>query len=150
MYAGTKVNMYEVLQQPTQTVVQNETLPLFLCFFSSDKGSEKLAEYTASDFKAMFGTKADYFKYGQPLIQTHAILNAGGRVLAQRIVAEDSTLGNLIISAEVHKIKPDVDFYQLLLYKYNVNPDEMLFVDDNQKNILSKILYVTFCRYIFN
>ena len=101
MYAGTKVNMYEVLQQPTQTVVQNETLPLFLCFFSSDKGSEKLAEYTASDFKAMFGTKADYFKYGQPLIQTHAILNAGGRVLAQRIVAEDSTLGNLIISAEV-------------------------------------------------
>lgn len=101
MYAGTKVNMYEVLQQTKQAAVVNETLPLFFYIFSSDKGSEKLAEYTASDFKAMFGTKADYFKYGQPLIQAHATLNAGGRVLAQRIVADDATLGNLIISASV-------------------------------------------------
>lgn len=44
-------------------------------------------------------------------------------------------LDDVIISAEVHKIKPNADFYQLLLNKYNVNPDEMLFVDDSQKNI---------------
>ena len=44
-------------------------------------------------------------------------------------------LDDVIISAEVHKIKPNADFYQLLLDKYNVNPDEMLFVDDNQKNV---------------
>lgn len=101
MYAGTKVNMHEVLQQTTNSNVVNETLPLFLCVFSADKGSEKLAEYTKSDFTAMFGTTADFFKYGQPLIQAHKILNAGGRVLAQRVVAADSTLANLIISAEV-------------------------------------------------
>ena len=44
-------------------------------------------------------------------------------------------LDDIIISAEVHKLKPNADFYQLLLDKYNVNPDEMLFVDDSQKNI---------------
>lgn len=46
-----------------------------------------------------------------------------------------SYLDDVIISAEVHKIKPNADFYQLLLDKYNINPDEMLFVDDSQKNI---------------
>lgn len=44
-------------------------------------------------------------------------------------------LDDVIISAEVHKIKPNADFYQLLLNKYSINPDEMLFVDDSQKNI---------------
>ena len=44
-------------------------------------------------------------------------------------------LDDVIISAEVHKLKPNADFYQLLLDKYNVNPDEMLFVDDSQKNV---------------
>ena len=44
-------------------------------------------------------------------------------------------LDDVIISAEVHKIKPNVDFYQLLLDKYNVTPAEMLFIDYNQKNV---------------
>lgn len=44
-------------------------------------------------------------------------------------------LDDVIISAEVHKVKPNADFYQLLLDKYNVASYEMLFVDDSQKNI---------------
>ena len=47
-----------------------------------------------------------------------------------------SYLDDVIISAEVHKIKPNADFYQLLLDKYNINPDEMLFVDDSQKILM--------------
>ena len=46
-------------------------------------------------------------------------------------------LDDLIISAEIHKIKPNSDFYQYLLNKYKINSDELLFIDDNQDNIVS-------------
>ena len=41
-------------------------------------------------------------------------------------------LDDLIISAEIHKIKPNADFYEHLLNKYNIKPEELLFLDDNQ------------------
>ena len=99
MYAGTQVNWHEVLA-PTDIAV-NQSLPLFLCAFSCDKGPEKITDLEYEDFRKMYGNSADYFKYGQPLIQAHRILQAGGRVLGKRIVASDATLANLIIAAEV-------------------------------------------------
>ena len=104
MYAGTKVNLHEILQ-PSTTSTVNETLPLFLCVFSADKGSENITDLTYNDFTAMYGKTADFFKYGQPLIQAHAILKAGGRVLGKRLVAEDATLANLVIAAEVTQVE---------------------------------------------
>ena len=100
MYAGTKVNIHEILQ-PTTPATVNETLPLFLTVFSSDKGTEKITDFTYDDFRKMYGDNADFFKYGQPLIQAHAILKAGGRILGKRLVADDATLANVIITAEV-------------------------------------------------
>lgn len=44
-------------------------------------------------------------------------------------------LDDLIISAEIHKIKPNVDFYKYLLDKYKINSKELLFIDDNKENI---------------
>ena len=44
-------------------------------------------------------------------------------------------LDDLIISAEIHKIKPNADFYEHLLNKYNIKPEELLFLDDNQDNV---------------
>lgn len=101
MYAGTKVNWHEVLMATNNTSSLDDSLPLFLCAFSADKGTEEITDYTYDEFKKMYGTTANYFKYGQPLIQAHKILAAGGRVLGKRIVASDSTLANLIITAEV-------------------------------------------------
>ena len=46
-------------------------------------------------------------------------------------------LDDVIISAEIHKIKPNKDFYNLILRKYNIKPDELLFIDDNKNNIES-------------
>ena len=100
MYAGTKVNWHEVLMPPRNTSIDNSQ-PLFLCAFSADKGSEEITDLMYDDFKKMYGNTANFFKYGQPLLQAHQILNAGGRILGKRIVAEDSTLANLIITAEV-------------------------------------------------
>lgn len=101
MYAGTKVNWHEVLMSDAVTNTNNESLPLFLCVFSADKGTEEITDFTYADFKRMYGNNADFFKHGQPLIQAHKILAAGGRVLGKRLVAEDATLANLIIVAEI-------------------------------------------------
>ena len=101
MYAGTKVNWHEVLMSDAVTENNNESLPLFLCVFSADKGTEEITDFTYTDFKKMYGNNADFFKHGQPLIQAHKILAAGGRVLGKRLVAEDATLANLVILAEI-------------------------------------------------
>lgn len=44
-------------------------------------------------------------------------------------------LDDLIISAEIHKIKPNSEFYKYILDKYNIDSKELLFVDDNIDNI---------------
>lgn len=44
-------------------------------------------------------------------------------------------LDDLIISAEIHKIKPNLDFYQYILNKYGIESKELLFLDDNINNI---------------
>ena len=115
MYAGTKVNWHELLMAESTAAANDDSLPLFLCAFSADKGSEEITDLTLKDFKNMYGSTANFFKYGQPLIQAHKILAAGGRVLGKRIVAEDATLGNLIIYAEV---TPDTeDSTAIIAYK---------------------------------
>ena len=40
-----------------------------------------------------------------------------------------------VLSYQVHKIKPHEDIYKTLIKKYNLNPSESLFVDDNQTNV---------------
>ena len=44
-------------------------------------------------------------------------------------------LDDLIISAEINRIKPNLDFYEFILNKYKINATELLFLDDNIKNI---------------
>ena len=44
-------------------------------------------------------------------------------------------IDDIFISAEIHKVKPNADFYKAILDKYNIKPNELLFVDDSQTNI---------------
>ena len=44
-------------------------------------------------------------------------------------------LDDIIISAEIGKIKPNVDFYQHILDKFKIKKEELLFLDDNKDNI---------------
>lgn len=46
-------------------------------------------------------------------------------------------LDDILISAEIHKIKPDSEFYRFVLQKYKIKPGELLFIDDNVNNINS-------------
>lgn len=109
MYAGMNIKWHEVTKSKSSS--QNgETLPLFLFAFSSEKGVEQITDFTAEDFFAMYGKTADFFKYGQPLTQTHSVLKAGGRVLGYRLCAPDSTLANIIVTASVNpKVKNKLD-----------------------------------------
>lgn len=39
------------------------------------------------------------------------------------------------ISAELHKVKPNKNFYEEILQYYGITPDELLFLDDSDENI---------------
>lgn len=118
MYAGMKARWHEITKTRVANSSSNETLPLFAAVFSCDKGPETITELAKEDFFALYGNSADFFKYGQPLTQAHTILNAGGRIFGYRLVADDATLANVIITAEVtskEENKTDSDGNQLYL-----------------------------------
>ena len=46
-----------------------------------------------------------------------------------------SYLDDLIISAEINRIKPNLDFYEFILDKYKINANELLFLDDSIENV---------------
>lgn len=139
MYAGTKVNWHEVLM-PDSIVNNDESLPLFLCAFSSDKGTEEITDYVYSDFQKMYGATPNFFKYGQPLLQAHRILNAGGRVLGKRIVADDATLANIVILAELSSVTENKTDSQGRPLYIDENGNETIDVTDTPATITSAII----------
>jgi len=44
-------------------------------------------------------------------------------------------IDDIIISAKINKIKPNKDFYEYILDKYNIKNNGLLFIDDNIENI---------------
>ena len=44
-------------------------------------------------------------------------------------------IDGMIISAEIGEIKPNRGFYYYILDKYNIEPNELLFLDDSKTNI---------------
>ena len=52
-----------------------------------------------------------------------------------------------IISYEVNVKKPDMEIFHLLIEKYNIKPEESVFIDDNKKNIdaAEKMKFYTIC-----
>lgn len=44
-------------------------------------------------------------------------------------------LDDIIISAEINEIKPDKEFYEYILDKFSLLPNELLFLDDNTDNV---------------
>lgn len=43
----------------------------------------------------------------------------------------------VVLSCEVHRLKPDPEIYKTLLDKYHLNPSECVFIDDSQPNVLA-------------
>lgn len=63
-------------------------------------------------FYKLYGNDIQFSKYGQPLLQAARIIDAGGRLLIKRVVADDATLANAVILANLKVIsvqKTDAD-----------------------------------------
>jgi len=41
----------------------------------------------------------------------------------------------IVVSCDIHVIKPDIRIYEYLLEKYHLNPQECLFIDDRPENV---------------
>ena len=50
-------------------------------------------------------------------------------------VFDKEYLDDIIISAEINRIKPNRDFYQYILDKYDIKAHELLFLDDSKVNV---------------
>ena len=102
MYAGTKFNWYD--QSGIQETVETSEIvnrPLFMTAITADKGTEELVRLYGDDFYKMYGRNLSFTKHGQPLLQAGRIIDQGAELLVKRVVAEDSTLSNIVIVANV-------------------------------------------------
>lgn len=102
----------------TAPVEDNVDRPRFLVVSSADKGPEEFVKNIYGDtFYQLYGRNLSFYKHGQPLIQAANIIDAGGYVTFKRIVANDSTLANIGVVAEVrNKQKQKTDENGIPLY----------------------------------
>lgn len=101
MYPGSK---FEIVDQSfIEAIPQQDPVlkPMFMAVFTSDKGSEEYGVYSGDDFFKQFGSDIKFANHGQPLLQAAMQIKAGARLYCKRMVADDATLANLILSATV-------------------------------------------------
>ena len=86
---------------PEIETVQSD--PLYCAVFTSDKGPEDWRVVAGPEFFDLYAVNSvvNFDKHGQPLLQTAMTVNAGGRFLCKRIVADDAYLANVCICAVV-------------------------------------------------
>lgn len=103
MYAGTIFEIIDKSYIPPLPIAELPYKALFYCAAPTPKGPEKIGVYEGEDFYKTFGKDISFAKYGQPQLQAARIINAGGRVMFKRIVAEDAQLANNTVVARVFK-----------------------------------------------
>lgn len=84
-----------------RTAAEPVPSPLFLTAAAFDRGPEKINRVIGEDFYKTYGYFIDFDKYGQAAIQAANIINNGGELLVKRVVADDATLANIVVVANV-------------------------------------------------
>jgi hypothetical protein len=125
MYPGSIFNLYDQSAIPsTPAITDNTYRPLFLSVGSFDKGYEGFNRVYGRDFYRMYGSKMYFSRHGQNAIQTANLINAGAECLIYRVVAENSTLANLIMIANVSEIEEQKEVNKQKIYKYTyIDPE---------------------------
>lgn len=97
-YSGT---IFDIIPNNNQTVTTERTNipPAFICCISSDKGPEGLNTIEGEEFYNLYirNREVSFEKHGQPLLQAANIIDNGGIGIINRVVAENSTLANLVL-----------------------------------------------------
>lgn len=100
-YPGTVDNWIDQSGISAQSAQELYPRPLLLTAAAFDRGPEKITRVYGNDFYKLYGYYIDFEKYGQAAIQAANIINNGGELMLKRVVAEDSTLANIVVCAHV-------------------------------------------------
>ena len=105
MYPGTIFNIIDnsALNTAQEPVVVDNS-PRFMVVSSFDKGPEDLREVRGDQFVKLYGIPS-FAKHGQNGIQAKHIIDCGGTLLVKRVCADDATLANIVICANVTTIE---------------------------------------------
>lgn len=128
--SGTKINWVTQPAQATSAAVSNDDAPLFLTVSSFPKGPEKFQVVDSTNFSTLYGDNFNFAKYGQPAIQAARIVSGGGKLLVQRICADDAALSNLQFMASVEKTTANKysngkQVYKVVATGVEITADEM-------------------------
>lgn len=100
-YPGTIDKWYDHSGITAHETVEISPRPLMLHAAAFERGPEKLMRVHGEEFYKLFGYYIDVEKYGQAGIQAANIIDNGGELLLKRVVANDATLGNIVVVANV-------------------------------------------------
>lgn len=90
------------INQPTVPVEDTVDRPIIMAVAATAKGPEEWKKKLyGQDWFDYYGEAPSFIKYGQPAIQAANIISAGGYLTFKRIVANDATLANIGVVAEV-------------------------------------------------
>ena len=106
-----------------------------------EKNKKKLIDITKDIINKLYKINdLDLFKNIKKIDKNIKIVIATNHVSYIREYFKDNFdnkyLDDIIISSEIHEIKPNKEFYRYILNKYDLNTEELLFLDDNESNIL--------------
>jgi hypothetical protein len=120
-YPGTIDNWYDQSGISAVDSIEVTPRPIFLTAAAFDRGPESITTISGANFYKTYGYYIDFDKYGQAAIQAANIINNGGELMIKRIVAEDATLANIVVVANVTTTRVQkVDSNGRLLY---LDPD---------------------------
>ncbi len=94
--------------------------PIYMTVVTADKGYEEWQHKVyGKDFYDIYGKNISFKRHGQPLLQAANIINAGGYLTIKRVVAEDATLANLVLVANLQKTtEQETDSNGVFLWQY--------------------------------
>lgn len=125
MYPGTQFAWHdESFINANTPIASNAFSPLFMVASAFDQGTENPIEIEGNDFNSMFGTMS-FEKYGQISLQCQNTINAGGRLFAKRLVADDSTLANLVLAVRLSSTQKEQQ-------KYDQDGNALYYTDETQ------------------
>lgn len=92
--------------QPTVPVEDTVDRPIIMAVAATAKGPEEWKKKVyGQDWFDYYGEAPSFVKYGQPAIQAANIISAGGYLTFKRVVANDATLANIGVVAEVKNVQ---------------------------------------------
>ena len=137
---------FNVVDQSAIPDVSTATVssPLFMYAFSSDKGPEEMTVVDSFKlFGKLYGTNISFAKHGQPLLQAARTSEVGGKILAKRVVADDATLANALISAKVTlKNEQKVDTKGNLLFIDSTGKETV--ISEGNAPVMQDVCYIKY------